>query len=892
MEVQYTGESLWQGQLGHILIILSFVGAVVSLLAFLFMSLNKEALQRERWYKLGKWSFIVHVVAVLGSVALLYQLIFGHHFEYDYVRQHSSPNMAVQYLFSCFWGGQQGSFLLWIFWHAVLGTVLLFTTKKVWTGPVLATFATIQIILTTMLLGIYIPRGIALLVLFLALNLPLFYLFRQANQNGWQSIVPGWNIATILRHNFRQKKWFLTLLALPVNIFLIWFVMDITGVWALLSETIKLGVSPFVLSRNEFSDNAIFLFPDYVSRITAQGLNPLLKNYWMVIHPPTLFLGFSLTLVPLAFAISGIATQRYSDWVKPAMPWTIVATMILGLGILMGGMWAYEALSFGGFWAWDPVENASLVPWITLIAGMHTMLIFRNTGRAMKATLIFFLLSVFLVLYSTFLTRSGVLGDASVHSFTDLGMQGQLLVLILVIMLPALILYAIHWHKLPAKEKEEKISSREFWMFIASLVLLFSAIHIIFSTSLPVFNKITAGVNELLGTNFQANYALPKDQIEFYNNVQVWFGILIALFTGAAQFLKYKSTSLRKWAAKISIPALIALILTAVLEYFYQFYSFAYILLLFAGLFTIICNLEYTFTALKGNLLKSGSTIAHVGFGLLMAFIVISLGESQVISKNYLNIDFGKNFDDDFKQNNLYLLEDQTYIMDQYEVTYKGRVVEGNDYYFKVHYSKVDPETGEITDSFTLKPHILNDPNMGLVPNPSTAKFLTKDIFTHVSSIPTAGEGNRPRELPDETVKQLAIGDSFFTSRGMVRFEGMNRVENSDTAVSAVARLSVDDTRTQWEANPMFVIRGKEFITVPDTLPQQKLIFEVADIDPAAGKVAIKVTDNNDWIIMKALVFPWINMLWLGICLMMAGFLIALFNRTREYKRIKHRETS
>jgi cytochrome c-type biogenesis protein CcmF len=705
-------------------------------------------------------------------------------------------------------------------------------------------------------------------------------------------MVPAWNLATIIRSHFPQKKWFLTLLALPVNLFLVWFILDIPGVWSMLSETIKLGVSPFVLSRNEFSDNAIFLFPDYVGRITAQRLNPLLKNYWMVIHPPTLFLGFGLTLVPLAFAISGIANQRYSDWIKPALPWVITATMVLGTGILMGGMWAYEALSFGGFWAWDPVENASLVPWLTLIAGMHTLLIFKNTGRAMKTTMVFFLISVFLVLYSTFLTRSGILGDASVHSFTDLGMQGQLLVLIIAMMLPAIILFAIHWHKLPAKEKEEKFSSREFWMFIGSLVFLFSAIHIIFSTSLPVFNKITAGVNELLGTDFQANYALPKDQVGFYNNVQVWVGILIAFLTGAVQYLKYKSTNLRRWVGKIALPILAALIITAILEYVYQFYSFAFVLLLFTGLFTIISNAEYTITALRGSLRKSGSTIAHIGFGLTMAFIVISLGESQVISKNYLNIDFGKNFDEDFKQNNLYLLQDQTYFMDEYEVTYEGREVKGEDYYFKVHYKKVNPETGQVTDSFTLKPHILHDPNMGLVPNPSTAKFLDKDIFTHVSSIPTAGEGSRPRELPDVTMERIGIGDSFFTSRGVVRFEGMNRVENIDTAVAVVAQLTVDDTRNKWSANPMFLIRGNEFISVPDTLEHQKLIFEVADIDPQSGTWSFKVTDHNDWIIMKALVFPWINLLWLGVALMMAGFLISIVYRIREYNRIKTRETS
>ena len=144
----------------------------------------------------------------------------------------------------------------------------------------------------------------------------------------------------------------------------------------------------------------------------------------MVIHPPVLFLGFASTIVPFAYAIAGLWKKDHS-WTKPALPWSLFSTAILGTGIMMGAAWAYESLTFGGYWAWDPVENASLVPWLVMVSGFHTLLIYNATGHSLRATYMFFLLSFLFVLYATFLTRSGILGLSSVHAFTEEGMNFQ-----------------------------------------------------------------------------------------------------------------------------------------------------------------------------------------------------------------------------------------------------------------------------------------------------------------------------------------------------------------------------------------------------------------------------------------------------------------------------------
>jgi cytochrome c-type biogenesis protein CcmF len=267
------------------------------------------------------------------------------------------------------------------------------------------------------------------------------------------------------------------------------------------------------------------------------------------------------------------------------LPWALFASAALGVGIMMGAAWAYESLNFGGYWAWDPVENASLVPWLVLIAGIHTLLIYKHTGRSLKATLSFFIVAFWLIIYSTFLTRSGILGDTSVHAFTDLGMNLQLfLFMYLVIWLPGIlfaknknqrnigaiisvgilpILYLLNFawlgmlaliagvvytiyqssSSVPTIRSEENTSSREFWMFIGSLMFFLSAIIIIIQTSLPVFNKV-----------FGKDVAPPEDPEFAYNSIQIFVAIIVAILTAVTQYLKYKDTGYRFFWKKILIP--------------------------------------------------------------------------------------------------------------------------------------------------------------------------------------------------------------------------------------------------------------------------------------------------------------------------------------------------
>ena len=244
-----------------------------------------------------------------------------------------------------------------------------------------------------------------------------------------------------------------------------------------------LGSNPFILLREhpEYMELPFVKVPEYLTNLDGRGLNPLLQNYWMTIHPPILFLGFASTLVPFAYAMAGLWKKQHTEWVTPALPWTYFGVMILGTGILMGGAWAYESLSFGGFWAWDPVENASLVPWLVMVGGAHVMLIYKSRKQSLFTAYVLIIMTFILILYSTFLTRSGILGNTSVHAFTDLGMSGQLLVYLLFYVLIAAILLIINYKAINVGNVEDNSTSREFWMFIGALVLLVSAFQITFT---------------------------------------------------------------------------------------------------------------------------------------------------------------------------------------------------------------------------------------------------------------------------------------------------------------------------------------------------------------------------------------------------------------------------
>ncbi len=503
------------GNLGHFFVILSFVSSLVVALSY-YRGSTLPTERNNGWLLNARFAYGIHVASVVGIVISLFWIIYNHYFEYHYAYSHSSLKLPAQYMISCLWEGQEGSFLIWMFWNAAIGIALIFT-NQFWEAPVMTWFAAVQAFLASMILGVVIP---------------------------------------------------------VVNL--------------------KIGSSPFLLLREVIQDPIFAVNPEFIPR-DGKGLNPLLQNYWMVIHPPTLFLGFASTLVPFAFCLSGLWRGRYREWVRPALPWAIFSAAVLGLGILMGGYWAYETLNFGGYWNWDPVENSSLVPWLVLIASVHTMITFRNSESALRLSVIL-VVSVFLmVLYSTFLTRSGILGEASVHSFTDLGLSGQLLVYFLFFFIVSVGMIVFRWRRIPSTQNEVTTYSREFWIFIGAAVLCLSGFQIIVETSKPVYNAISRSFGGL------GNMAPRTDAVQFYSSVQLWFAVALGLLSGAGQFFWWKKIDRAKLRRELLPPALVSLLVFAVIIAIGGVTRLTYMLLVLSGVFTVVANSKILAGVLKGS---------------------------------------------------------------------------------------------------------------------------------------------------------------------------------------------------------------------------------------------------------------------------------------------------
>ena len=811
LDIQYIGEWAWAEQLGQLCAITAMIAALLSALSYFSASQWQERnLQTSNsWKQLARKAFYVNAIAVLGIIAIMFLLILNHRFEFKYVWQHSSLDLPVYYMVSCFWEGQEGSFLLWAFWVAVLSLVLIATARK-WEAPVMTFMMMMQVFLAAMLLGIY------------------FFGY-------------------------------------------------------------KIGSDPFMLLRDDPSNiNApIFMRANYLEFITdGTGLNPLLQNYWMVIHPPTLFLGFAGTLVPFAFVMAGLWKRDFGkDWIQPTLKWSLFAAAVLGTGVLMGGAWAYEALSFGGFWAWDPVENASLVPWITLIAGLHTLLAFKNTGHALKATAIFLTLTLWLVLYSTFLTRSGILGDTSVHSFTDLGMSGQLLTFMLSFMFISAYLILSRWNAMPSPEKEESAYSREFWMFVGALVMTMLAVLVTVDTSWPVINK-------LFGTNRVITEPIPH-----YNRYSVWFGIFIALFSALVQYFRYKREPLNKLMRSVVFSGVLAAALTSVTALAVEINYFPNVLLLFTAFYAVVANASYIFTGLNGQLKIAGGSVSHIGFGLILAGAIFAFGKQEVISLNTLGIDYGEEWTPENKMENVLLYKDKPIQMNDYWVTYQGDSIAPPNTYYKVHYAKKENLTDKPTESFTLYPNAQKNPNMGLIANPSTKHYFSKDIFTHISAA-TDKELQKEEEGEQLTEIEVGVGETALVSGVMIRLQRINPNPDGGLAyipvegdIAAGAELSiVAKDNAQYEANPIYYIRDNQELNVEAIVEELNMTIRFDKIFPEKNKIKLSILDREDpmdWIIMKAVVFPYINVLWVGCFVMVIGFIMSILYRNKEGKQIE-----
>jgi cytochrome c-type biogenesis protein CcmF len=814
--MQFEGEHLIPGQIGHFFVILAFIASLIATISYFKASLIKDSIEKQSWIRFARIAFITQLVSVVAIFSIIFYICANHYFEYMYVYKHAAKELEPKFLLACIWEGQEGSFLLWTIWHSILGLFIIARGKSPllngWEAPVMTVISFAQFFLGMMILGIYIFDA-------------------------------------------------------------------------------RIGSSPFTLTRNEI-EGPIFSQANYLSFIKdGVGLNVLLRNYWMVIHPPILFLGFASTIIPFAFAYAGIQTKRFGDWVKPVLPFALFSACVLGVGIMMGGKWAYESLSFGGYWAWDPVENASLVPWLILIAGLHTMVIYKATGHSLRASYLFAFLSFIFILYSTFLTRTGILSDTSVHAFTlDTETKKvtytMLILLLSAFTIPALVLFFKYYKQIPSVNKEERTDSREFWMFIGAIVFFLSGLFISAKTSVPVYNAI-----------FNTSIAPPED-VEFsYNKVMVLVAFILGLLTAITQYFKYKSTPSKYILKKIAVPTLLAAIVTALMAIFYPItyskqgagFLGAIYIALFAAIYAVIANAAYIWIGLNGKLKTAGGSIAHLGFAVMILGMLISSGNKKTISDNRvtgINIPFGK--DEKGKGEdpleNLTMIRDVPTRMLDYAVTYTGDSAgkEKGRIFNRFNFVKKDN-----SETFTLMPDVYVGKDEIRSSNPGTKRYLTKDIYTYITyKDPSAGEPDTAKF----TIKELAEGDTAFYSKGylilnrVIKNPNNNKYHFKPTDAALMADITlVGKDSMHYKASPLIQIDELGVNQIDDTVYAQNLYLQFAGVtDTKKIKLGIKESDKIiDFVTLKAYLFPYINLVWLGLLVMALGIIMSMVKRAK-----------
>lgn len=293
-----------------------------------------------------------------------------------------------------------------------------------------------------------------------------------------------------------------------------------------------------LFAANPFAVNAAGPPPD------GEGLNPLLQNYWMIIHPPTLYSGFVGWSIPFAFAVAALITGRLGDeWIHAVRRWVLLAWLALSCGNLLGMLWSYEELGWGGYWAWDPVENAAFMPWLAGTAFLHSVMIQERRGM-MKVYNVFLLCLTFIMtIFGTFLTRSGMI--ASVHSFarSDIGQYFVGYLILLVVVTIGLIVWRLP--KLRAENRIDAVLSRETAFLMNNWILLAMLLFMVLATTFPLISEALRNETVTVGPSF-------------YNRWMIPFGIVLLFLAGVGPLIAWRKASGRNLLRAFYAPFIVA----------------------------------------------------------------------------------------------------------------------------------------------------------------------------------------------------------------------------------------------------------------------------------------------------------------------------------------------
>ena len=645
---------------------------------------------------------------------------------------------------------------------------------------------------------------------------------------------------------------------------------------------LMIKLSPYALMGSYVEDGA--------------GLNPLLQDPWMVVHPPVMFVGYAAAAVPFVIAMAALMRNEYSGWVKRAFPWAGISALMLAAGNILGGYWAYKTLGWGGFWAWDPVENSSFIPWFISLSLLHGMIIEKRTGALRKLNILMSAFLFILVVYGTFLTRSGVLADFSVHSFVDLGMNRYLVIFLAFYTLFTIVLFLARMRSIEVKPLNYNFYSKELSLFAGMTLLFLFSLIVLFWTSLPLLTTLS-------GEPRAADLAT-------YNSFALPIAVLYAIFLAAAPFLNYHPFTPFDWKKRIGIvaavsvglgfglfhfllgasiafatvfslfvigmtayfmksdlrrslmPGAIALIGTMVIAYVVGTRDYLHILYFGSAAMLIVSNLVSFFSYLPDRWRLSGGQLAHFGFGLMMIGILGSAGFSR---SEKLVINRGE-YEEAF---NL-------------KISYQGMV---NDINVPKNQLKLTYDEG--AGDVEINPELYYSARLdGIMRKPYVKKNWLEDIYFSPEQVQDLDSPNGLTLKKDEPHQ---VGDYTFTFKD---YE-MGSHESDEKMLTVIARIQVDyaggsETITPMKSTQLGPEGGRVFTDIPFEFgPDKALSASISQILADQNAVVLQVpglikSGPPDRLLLDVSVKPIINFVWVGTTLILLGGIIVLFRRMRE----------
>jgi cytochrome c-type biogenesis protein CcmF len=530
----------------------------------------------------------------------------------------------------------------------------------------------------------------------------------------------------------------------------------------------------------------------------------------------------------------------------------------------MGGYWAYETLGWGGFWGWDPVENSSLIPWLLCVASIHTSLNPRKSGTFVKTNIVLSLLTFIMALYSTFLTRSGVLGDTSVHSFVDPGMWVYWLLLAFIAVFSAIGfgIFFMRMREMRGIPIKHSYFSREFALFLGAFTLSFVALFVAIGTSSPIITTILQGKASAVETTYYIKTNLP-------------LGIVICLLSGLGQLLWWKHSPAGSLLKSLVTPIALSLVVTALVFFMLGSAGFLILLFTFCAAFSLFSNLKVGYGVFMGNPKFVGGSIAHVGIAIMCLGFVTS---SYYDSKATVSLERGKPVE-----------------TMGYRLTYLG-------------YKELDSERTAFTVQVehgntkrVVAPIMrFNTAENSTIRNPDLINFISRDFYVSPVTVEEASQSSdvllRLTKGEVQRIKGLGIefqGFDFADDQRAAMAEGKVFFINASLQIAdgkATRRLDLKMKNSPSGAEfipAMFVAsNGKTYeFTLTQMMPSQQ--------DPSRSTVEINlkmpsddsVPKREETLVVEASIKPMINLVWAGTITLIVGFLLTILRRSGEAKQ-------